>query len=322
MAPPPWPPSTCFSATRLTDSTFKIVHDDAYDENPFIYLKLIPDAPLALLLDTGCGAGGSRDKTVAMKSLREFIETYPQPALGGSALNPQAFRKYVVVCSHCHYDHICGIEEFADSALVASARGRQFVEADLPAHSLCKYLDIRTPEYNITQRAQHLQPLCAPDGAMIPGPILSLHTPGHTPDSLALYDPGERMLYVGDTLYEWAPTIFPREGDIVEWLRSVEMLVEFVRRQEADADPTRSGGGGGGGVRISCGHVTAAGPALEILEECLGFMRDVLARKVRVAKEMEVRGYKVVVYEQPGTARFVVLAPVKLIEDARRQLRL
>lgn len=116
MAPPPWPPSTCFSATRLTDAAFKIVHDDAYDENPFIYLKLldVPGQPLALLVDTGCGAEGARDRTVTMKSLREFIEAYPQPELGGAALNPQGFRKYVVVCSHCHYDHICACTRSCD----------------------------------------------------------------------------------------------------------------------------------------------------------------------------------------------------------------
>lgn len=202
-----------------------------------------------------------------------------------------------------------GIEQFAGAELVASAAGRAFIEHDLPAHSLCKYLDIPTPQYRITQWAGHLQPLRAGSDALR---ITALQVPGHTPDSLALYDEDEATLYVGDTLYEWAPTIFPREGDIVAWLASVRLLVRFVKEKEREKQTQ---------VKINCGHVTAGGPALEILEECLGFMEDVLAGKVREAKRMKVRGYEVVVFEQSGSARFVVLAPVKLIEDARRRAR-
>ncbi|KZW02775.1 Metallo-hydrolase/oxidoreductase [Exidia glandulosa HHB12029] len=316
MVPPPWPPSTCFTATRLSSTTWKIVQADAFDENPFIYLKLFPDRPLALLVDTGCGEY-ARDGHVDMTRLRDFIETYPQPDYGpGNPFNPNAWRKYIVVCSHCHYDHICGIEQFADAngaELVASAAGRSFIEHDLPAHSLCKYLDIPTPKYRITQWAEHMRPLTSASGGGATK-ILALHTPGHTPDSLALYDPDEATLYVGDTLYEWEPTIFPLEGDIVAWLASVRLLVQFVKEHEH---------GGGARVKINCGHQTAGGPALEILEECLGFVEDILAGKVREAKRMKVRGYEVVVYEQPGPApaRFVIRAPVKLIEDGRRRTR-
>ena len=52
-----------------------------------------------------------------------------------------------------------------------------------------------------------------------------LHTPGHTPDELALWDEAETMLYIGDTLYEWAPIIFPNEGSIVQWLETVDALL-------------------------------------------------------------------------------------------------
>lgn len=199
-----------------------------------------------------------------------------------------------------------GIEQFSDSTLVASGYDPSFITNNKPAHSLCKYLDIPTPQYEITHWAGDNALLPSPRGGDLP--IRALHVPGHTPDSLALYDEVERMLYVGDTLYEWAPTIFPMEGNIVDWLKTVERLLAFVCEKEANGNTA---------VSISCGHITAGGPAREILQECYDFMLDILGGRIEVAKRMKVRGYTAVVYEQPGTQHFVVLAPEKLVDEAR-----
>ena len=97
---------TAFSARRLTSSTFLIIEvDDIYDEHPFIYAKLVPAARTILLLDTGCG-GRSNDPDVGVTSLREFIETVPIDDNDGKPLNHGGALRYVVVLSHCHYDHI------------------------------------------------------------------------------------------------------------------------------------------------------------------------------------------------------------------------
>jgi len=201
-----------------------------------------------------------------------------------------------------------GIEQFSDSMLVASGFDRAFVTKDRPAHSLCKFLNIPTPEYTISHWAADYELLPSPEGGPRL-PIRAIHVPGHTPDSLALYDESEHVLYVGDTLYEWAPTIFPLEGDIVAWLRTVERLIGFVTAEESNI---------GGPVRISCGHITANGLAREILQQCYDFMLDILHGRVEIAKRTTVRGYAVVVYEQPGSKRFVILAPERLVEDAKR----
>jgi len=282
------------------------VQDDPYAEYPFIYVKLFDN--FIVLVDTGCGQV-AKDPNVQLKRLRTFLEVYPVKDNGGKPLNETRSRKYVVVCSHCHYDHICGVEQFLDSTLVASSYSKEFITVDLPSHSLCRYLDIPTPSYTISHWADDASYLPSPDKD--PTPIQVMHTPGHTPDSLALYDPEEYTLYVGDTLYEWAPIIFPWEGDIIQWLASMHRLIEFVKTEQNAVAKT---------LLICCGHVTAAGPALEILEECIGFMQDILRGNVKVAKRMEVRGYPVIVYEQPGAARFVVLSPVRLIKEARRKM--
>jgi len=95
-----------FKASRLTTSTFTIIeHSDIYGEQPLIYAKLIPAANTILILDTGCG-GASKKPTIELKSLREFIETYPVKDNNGVPLNKDKQMGYVVVLSHCHYDHI------------------------------------------------------------------------------------------------------------------------------------------------------------------------------------------------------------------------
>ena len=50
------------------------------------------------------------------------------------------------------------------------------------------------------------------------------HTPGHIPDKIALYDHGKMMLYVGDSLYEYEPIIFPSDGSTVTWFESMVLV--------------------------------------------------------------------------------------------------
>ena len=97
------PPSTCFGCRRLNETTFVIVEDDKWRENPLIYAKIYTS--VVVLIDTGCG-GASKDPDVQLTSLRTFIETYPVSANGGKPLNFAAKRSYIIICTHCHYDHI------------------------------------------------------------------------------------------------------------------------------------------------------------------------------------------------------------------------
>lgn len=96
-------PSTCFTCTRLNSSTFRIVEADKYGEFPFVYAKIYDS--VIVLIDTGCG-GAARDPHVKLTSLRDFIETYPVEQNDDKPLNSGGRKSYVVICTHCHYDHI------------------------------------------------------------------------------------------------------------------------------------------------------------------------------------------------------------------------
>jgi glyoxylase-like metal-dependent hydrolase (beta-lactamase superfamily II) len=127
----------------------------------------------------------------------------------------------VDIWQHCHYDHIGGIEAFSressyaskSSSIVASSHDQDFILKDLPTHSLCRFKDppIETPKYEVTHWAHDFGKLYANqehdvhmrsqwskaeevEGLKFLG-ITLLHTPGHTPDSLAWWDEEERWLY-------------------------------------------------------------------------------------------------------------------------------
>ncbi|EJF64647.1 Metallo-hydrolase/oxidoreductase [Dichomitus squalens LYAD-421 SS1] len=298
---------TAFSARRLTPSTFLIVEvDDVYDEHPFIYAKLVSAANTILLLDTGCG-GKSNDPEVGVTSLREFVETVPIDDNGGEPLNPGGRMHYVVVLSHCHYDHILGVEQFAhDSPVLVSGNDPLFLAPDkLPTHSLCDNLGIRTPVYRPSFRP-HLDQILSNDEK--PLGVTLLHTPGHVPDELGLWDEEEAMLYVGDTLYEWAPIIFPNEGSIVEWFKTIDDLTTFVETS-----------GKSDKAKVNCGHKTAEGPALEVLQTTRAFMMDVIEGREEVKSRTTKRGEEHVEYVQAG-GRYSLICPTRLVREAKYAL--
>lgn len=114
------PKVPAFRALRLTptSSTFLVVeHSDVYDEHPHIYVKFLDDSTL-LIVDTGCG-GKTDNPDVTLTSLREFIETVDVDDNGGKPLNQDGKRGYIVVLSHCHYDHICTSRCVASQLLFA-----------------------------------------------------------------------------------------------------------------------------------------------------------------------------------------------------------
>ena len=308
-----------FSCSRLNSSTFLIVESDQYEERPFIYVKLCDDPSLVLLSDTGCGGGTDRSKNSS--NLKDFIETYPIPENGGKPLNPRdshgkPLRTYSIICSHCHYDHILGLAHFPASCshIVASSFDKAFIEESLPENSLCKSLGISVPDYTVSQWAEDYEKVYSSPHLN----IQILHTPGHTPDELAYYDEDERHLFVGDTLYErvakdqsYEQAIqFPKEGNLIHYMQSLEKLITFVNEKNDEADKAP--------VKIGCGHITSSVDASEIVLEVKQLFLDIFAGKVPIVQSKETRGEEVVLYQAEGEPRLSVCVPKRLVLDARK----
>lgn len=306
--------SQYFTCSRLNTSTFVIHENDKYKEYPFIYVKIYDDPRLVVITDTGCG-GGDEDREHYC-NLKDYIETYPVTDNDEKPLNPlEAERGYFIICTHCHYDHILGLKHFQtpSTSILASSFDKFFIEQNLPEHSLCKFLDVPTPEYTVSYWANDFEKVLVDGG---PLHLQVLHTPGHTPDELAFYDEQERHLYVGDSFYERVAKdnsyeqaiIFPKEGNWVHYMQSLEKLVRFV--EEKNEEPGKAP------VRIGCGHITSSVNGVEILRAVRQLFRQIISGEVPIVHSEEKRGEEFVLWKAAGEPRFSVAAPKRLAREA------
>lgn len=308
--------SQFFTCSRLNATIFVIHENDKYQEHPFIYVKIYDYPRLVVIADTGCG-GGDEDRENHC-NLKDYIETHPVTANGGKPLNPlEAERGYLIICTHCHYDHILGLKHFQrpSTRILASSFDKSFIEKDLPEHSLCKFIDVPTPEYTVSYWANDLEKVSFDDK---PLHLQILHTPGHTPDELAWYDEQERHLYVGDSFYERVARynlyeqaiIFSKEGNWVYYMQSLEKLVRFVA--EKNEEPEKAP------VRIGCGHITSSVDGVEILRDVRQLFREIIAGEVPIVHSEEKRGEEFVLWKAAGEPRFSVAAPKRLAREAAK----
>lgn len=199
---------------------------------------------------------------------------------------------------------IGGISDFPASTVVcASSAARSFLApATLPAHSLCELVAIPTPTYTPTVFLEDGETF--PHVAVHETPLLVVHTPGHTPDSLSLYDPGERNLFVGDTLYENTAMTFPMQGNLQAYMTSLDKLLALVHNERDGA--TLAGGRGVWDV-----------DAGTLVGYVRGFMERVLRGSVVGEGKGESRGIKVIEY---GEGKVSFFAPERVFEDGRKAL--
>ncbi|MCJ1327402.1 hypothetical protein MMC10_004071 [Thelotrema lepadinum] len=307
-----------FHCKRLNATTFVIVEYDRFGEQPFIYARICKEIGILVLSDTGCGGSS----TAKLGTLRVFLETYPVPENDHVPLNPchekgKQLLEYVIILTHCHYDHILGISEFVDTkpTIVASNFGKSFVESDLPSHSLCKYLGVPTPVYTVSLWAANLESIAR-------GKVQIIQTPGHTPDELAWYDVEERHLYVGDSFYNRVsedgtytqPIVFPPHGDLISCMASLDKLLQFVEQENHKV--------GLKPVKVGCGHTTSSADAASTISEVQSFFWDVLEHRIPVKSSTETHGIVFDLWEEDGSPRFSLQAPRFLIERARKDILL
>ena len=172
------------------------------------------------------------------------------------------------------------------------------------------------------------------------GPGLVVYqTPGHTPDEVAVWDPQERYLFVGDTLYEWAPIIFPLEGSLFRFSESLGRLKTLVSGWNAEKEGEHAcchGSAKSGEewrliiapessnsesivkprVKIACGHATKDSDAEELLRDVDYFLYRVTQNLVPPVDRGSARGESLQAYERED-GKLSFLGPKRLFDEFR-----
>jgi glyoxylase-like metal-dependent hydrolase (beta-lactamase superfamily II) len=156
------------------------------------------------------------------------------------AVEPHAEGIETIVITHAHYDHIAHITEIArlcDDAAIC------IHEADAPgliddARSLAMHFGARSPGI--------VPDTVLSDGDRV-GSLRVIHTPGHTPGGICLYDPDAKILFSGDTVFtggSFGRYDFPG-GDRTVLAASLERLgaLEVEGLYPGHGEPVARGGG-------------------------------------------------------------------------------
>lgn len=185
-----------FTVEGLDDTTF-VISEYAHWEETHTYLLVGTEK--ALLIDTGLGIG-------SIKSVVDSITRLP----------------IEVVTTHVHWDHIGGHKYFSSIA-VHEAEASWLVNFPLPLPvikaNLCKEpcefpFDFSLDKYTVFQ-GRPTRTLRDHDLFDLGNRTVQvIHTPGHSPGHICLYEPERGYLYTGDlvysgTLYANYPTTDP-----------------------------------------------------------------------------------------------------------------
>lgn len=157
----------------------------------------------ALLFDTGTGLGN-------IKQMVSLLTKLP----------------VVVVVSHWHHDHVGGAAEFDEVYAWPSAATKKLKTEGISSAEVVK---LSGDEY-----AQSVPAVAAlPNLQFLEGEIVfdigglkleCLYTPGHTADSICLYEPSKRWLFTGDTFYDGPLYVDLTDSDRAAYVSSINKL--------------------------------------------------------------------------------------------------
>ena len=202
-----------FEVYKIRAGVFAIYEPHQLEE---VISYLIVGADRALLFDTGMGISNIQAVVAGLTKL---------PV---SVLN-----------SHTHNDHVGDNWRFSDvygmdtGFTRANARGsKEDAQAELAPDEICGSLPAGFDAKAYATRPFHISHwLHDGDQIDLGGRALKvIGTPGHTPDSIALLDEKNGLLFTGDRFYEGPIYLYRPETDLGAYLASVQKLAALLPR--------------------------------------------------------------------------------------------
>ena len=200
--------SDWFEVYRVADRVFAIYEPRQFEE---VISYLILGQKRALLFDTGMGIAKISEVTARLTRL-----------------------PVTVINSHTHPDHIGGNADFAEiyaedtpyTRLHEKGNWDEFARDAIRPERICGKLPTgfdpatyHSHAFHVTHRIKDGEQIDLGDRA-----LEVIFTPGHTPDSLCLFDRANGLLFTGDTYYPGPIYLFMPETDWSAYSSSVKRL--------------------------------------------------------------------------------------------------
>jgi glyoxylase-like metal-dependent hydrolase (beta-lactamase superfamily II) len=194
------------SPEKVTSGVYLVGSSDLTDEKDCsVYLV---DAGELVLIDSGSGVNTPR-----IERNIEFL-----------GLDPA--RLSTLILTHCHIDHVGGAayfrERFGVRIVMHTLDTRALEQGDQVRTGASWYgLHLASLPVDV-KLAEPVEVLSLLDGTR----LVCLHTPGHTPGSLAVYlDRGEERVLFGQDIH--GPFLPQFGADLSAWRRSMELLLDL-----------------------------------------------------------------------------------------------
>ncbi|MGL5352014.1 MAG: MBL fold metallo-hydrolase [Clostridium sp.] len=208
-----------FTIEKIDDVTFAISEYGHWEK---VHSYLLIGTKYALLIDTGLGIGNIKKEVDKLTSL-----------------------PIKVITTHCHWDHIGGHKYFKDINIHENDEAWIKKGLPIPVNSIKEsilkeeFTKVIPREFNINN---YIVYTCKTVGIVKDNDVINIgereisviHTPGHSPGHICLYEEEKGFLYTGDliylgTLYAFYPSTSPKDfKDSIDRISSIRNITRIL----------------------------------------------------------------------------------------------